>query len=281
MLLSPSYYYSMMVASSITFFLTVLCCRLLGQQKKGKVRPEQSECEMNDNHEDSFSVLPCIRNRRSIFPNQYMAHPGADVDPKVIKSLLDAALWGPYHGRCFAGCDHPARFVVLGKRSMVEMQHLTLRYYDRNWKTLDPWGCGADNDGDESEERYRDWRKSTEDEITGRWGPVSCMVAIVMRRQTSPVSKRLPEWEEAAAVACAVHNMHLQQCARFPHLACYWSSWHDAARDSDDMKTFLDMGAEDKCMGFFVVAQAKPSFLRQTRDRRKRDPSIMQTEWRP
>ena len=29
-------------------------------------------------------------------------------------------------------------------------------------------------------------------------------------------------------------------------LACYWSSWHDAARDSEMMREFLGMGAEDR-----------------------------------
>ena len=44
------------------------------------------------------SVLPCIRNRRSIFPSEYDKSPTADVDPAIIRSLLDAALWSPWHG---------------------------------------------------------------------------------------------------------------------------------------------------------------------------------------
>ncbi len=56
--------------------------------------------------------------------------------------------------------------------------------------------------------QYAAWRRMTEAEISGRWGPVSYMVAICVRRQAG--SKRLPLWEEAAATACAVQNMHLQ-----------------------------------------------------------------------
>ena len=37
------------------------------------------------------SVLPCIRNRRSIFPGEYDKSPAKDVDPAIIRSLLDAA----------------------------------------------------------------------------------------------------------------------------------------------------------------------------------------------
>ncbi len=69
------------------------------------------------------------------------------------------------------------------------------------------------------------------------------MIAIIMRRQAG--SKRIPEWEEAAATACAVQNMHIQ-ATKFPGLACYWSSWHDAYRDSEEHKRFLGMGGEDR-----------------------------------
>ena len=223
------------------------------------------------NDEDDLSVLPCIRNRRSIFPNQFLANP-PPLDDAIVQSLLDAALWGPFHGNCFAGCQHPAKFVVLGKQSMVEMQELTLQYYDTNWQDVG-WGSAWKQGGGGTEEEYKAWRKMTQDEITGRWGPCSRMIAIIMRRQTGP--KRLPEWEEAAAVAAATQNMHLQS-TKFPQLACYWSSWHDAARDSQEMKEFLNMGPEDKCFGFFIVAHVKQSF----EDRRKRDKSLIAVEWR-
>jgi len=152
---------------------------------------------------------------------------------------------------------------------MVEMQHMTLEYYDRNWKETG-WAAGSRG----TEEEYEAWRDMTREEITGRWGPVSHMIAIVVRRQSGP--KRFPEWEEVAAVAAATQNMHIQ-ATKFPQLACYWSSWHDAARDSQEMKDFLQMESEDKCLGFFIVAQAKPG----VKDRRKRDKSIMAVEWRP
>ena len=80
----------------------------------------------------------------------------------------------------------PWRFIVLGKQSMRSMQELTLRYYDEKdkWRAAGRWA---------DEEAYARWREMTEGEITGRWGPVSYMIAIVMRRQAG--SKRVPEWE--------------------------------------------------------------------------------------
>mmetsp|Transcript_25296 Transcript_25296/g.30601 ORF Transcript_25296/g.30601 Transcript_25296/m.30601 type:complete len:268 (+) Transcript_25296:56-859(+) len=217
-----------------------------------------------------LSVLPCIRNRRSIFPKKWLKNP-QPLDDSVIRSLLDAAMWAPFHGKCF-GNQSPAKFIVLGKEAMVEMQKVTLQYYDENWEKVG-WGSGKVGTRDE----YEAWREMTEDEITGRWAPCTHMIAIVMRRQSGP--KRLPQWEEAAAVAAATQNMHLQS-TKFRQLACYWSSWHEAARDSDEMKEFLKMDAEDKCMGFFCVAQRDVLDGAAMKDRRIRDRSIMQVEWR-
>mmetsp|Transcript_40143 Transcript_40143/g.84311 ORF Transcript_40143/g.84311 Transcript_40143/m.84311 type:complete len:299 (+) Transcript_40143:69-965(+) len=241
---------------------------IVGSDDDGDILSDQSTGSTaatiaNDDAND-LSVLPCIQDRRSVFPNAFKKNP-PPLDESIIRSLLDAALYGPFHGKCYAGNKHPAKFVVLGKESMIEMQHLTLEYYDKHWKELGSWA---------SQGEYDAFRKCTEDEITGRWGPVSYMIGIVVRRQSGP--KRFPQWEESSAVACAVQNMHIQS-TKFKELACYWSSWHDAARDSNEMKEFLGMGEEDACFGFFIVAHAKnPDF----RPRRRRDRSLVDVEWR-
>jgi len=194
-------------------------------------------------------VLPSIRKRRSVFPSDYIDR---KVSPKVIQSMLDASMWAPFHGS-----RPPWRFVVLGKSTMVAMQELSLRFYDKklpdgryNWEN--GWAGGTTG----TEEEYLKWREMTEGEITGRWGPCSYMIANVMQRQAG--SKRIPEWEEAAATACAVQNMHIQ-AASFPGTACYWSSWHDAARDSEEMQEFLGIGPEDRVLGFFIVVSELPT----------------------
>ncbi len=207
------------------------------------------------------ALLPCVRSRRSVFPRSYVDRA---VERATVDRLLEAAMWAPYHGS-----RPPWRFVVLGRASMVEMQRMTLEYYDEHWRAVG-WANGVRG----TEAEYLKWRAMTEGEIDGRWGPVSFMIAIVMRRQAG--SKRMPEWEEIAATACAVQNMHVQASAS-PGLACYWSSWHDAARDSDAMRAFLGMGAEDRCLGFFIVASCDP----QLKDSRVRQPdSHLAVEWR-
>eukprot|EP00537_Pseudo-nitzschia_pungens_P004369 CAMPEP_0172363406 /NCGR_PEP_ID=MMETSP1060-20121228/6782_1 /TAXON_ID=37318 /ORGANISM="Pseudo-nitzschia pungens, Strain cf. cingulata" /LENGTH=281 /DNA_ID=CAMNT_0013086141 /DNA_START=188 /DNA_END=1030 /DNA_ORIENTATION=- len=234
---------------------------------------DSSNIDRNDTEMD-LSVLSCIRNRRSVFPSSYLRNP-PPLDDSIIQSMLDAAIWGPFHGSNYKGCKHPAKFVVLGKQAMVEMQNMTLQYYDQNWKEVG-WGSMCPSEAsDRTQAEYDKWRKMTYDEMSGRWAPCSHMIAIVMRRQTGP--RRLPEWEEAAAVAAATQNMHIQS-TKFPQLACYWSSWHTAARESDEMKKFLNMEPEDKCLGFFIVAQRDPKRC-SPKDRRKRDRSLMEVEW--
>ena len=92
-------------------------------------------------------------------------------------------------------------------------------------------------------------------------------------RELTRVSTR---WEEAAATACAVQNMQLQASAQ-KGVAVYWSSWHDAARDSETMREFLGMGAEDRCLGFLMVAACDPG-LKDLRTRRAE--AHLSVEWR-
>ena len=150
------------------------------------------------------AVLPCLRARRSVFPRDFA--PDGSVSRAVVQSLLEAAAWAPFHGPV-----PPWRFVVLGRDSMREMQRLTLDFYDRNWASTG-WSCGKRG----SEAAYQKWRTMTEGEIEGRWGGVSFFLAIVQRRQAG--SKRMPEWEEAAATACAVQvRARMTPCCRlFP-----------------------------------------------------------------
>ena len=69
--------------------------------------------------------------------------------------------------------------------------------------------------------------------------------------------------------------MHIQACAN-DGVAAYWSSWHEAVRDSKEMGEFLGMGAEDKCLGFFMVAACEPGL----KDSRSRGEAHLSVEWR-
>lgn len=36
-------------------------------------------------------------------------------------------------------------------------------------------------------------------------------------------------------------------------VAGYWTSWQAAARESEEMKAWLGLGPDDRCLGFFVA----------------------------
>ena len=67
------------------------------------------------------------------------------------------------------------------------------------------------------------------------------------------------------------------QASAVPGLACYWSSWHAAARDSDEMRAFLGMDREDCFLGFFMVAACDPA-LKDSRTRSRE--THLAVEWR-
>ena len=108
-----------------------------------------------DESEDDKSVEPllaCIRDRRSVFPRSYAK--GCHVSVDDLNRVLEAAMWAPFHGPI-----PPWRFVVLGPKAMREMQQVTLKFYDENWKRVGKYA---------TEEQYLKWRQQTEEEIEGR-----------------------------------------------------------------------------------------------------------------
>jgi len=246
------------LAAIATIFIGAFCIKAwrLFNRSQPQTQMGQPQTQMGP-----APLLQCIIRRRSVFPKDWIDRP---VQKATMNRLLEAAMWAPYHGSV-----PPWRFVVLGRKTMIQMQHMTLAFYDSRWRDVG-WADGKHGE----EESYLKWRKMTEDEIKGRWGPASYMVAIIMRRQAG--SKRISKWEEAAATACAVQNIHLQ-ASTDPGLACYWSSWHDAARKSDEMRLFLGMASEDRCMGFFLVAACEPA-LKDIRTRRPE--THLSVEWR-
>jgi hypothetical protein len=93
---------------------------------------------------------------------------------------------------------------------------------------------------------------------------VQCYIAICLKRH-----EEVPEWEEIAAVACAVQNMALVGSSMGVH--GYWSSWQPAARDAAEMHELLQIDASkgDRCLGVFVVGQGQQERLQGYRPRRQ------------
>ncbi len=68
----------------------------------------------------------------------------------------------------------------------------------------------------------------------------------------------MPEWEEIFAVAMSVQNMHLMATAMGDG-AGFWSShtWCKRARDSREMRNFLNLSGEDRVFGAFLLIKVQ------------------------
>lgn len=65
----------------------------------------------------------------------------------------------------------------------------------------------------------------------------------------------MPEWEELAATAAAVQNLHLMGTAL--GAAGYWTSWGpEEARDSLHVKDWLGIEPQDRCLGVFLLGSS-------------------------
>jgi len=156
-----------------------------------------------------------IKNRRSIFPNQYNSK---DIDKDIIEKILEAANWAPSHKK-----TEPWRFKVMQGEKLVQLgSFLADKYKDT-----------ADN---YSEFKYNKLQKNP--------SKANCIIAICMQRDPK---ESVPEWEEIAAVAMAVQNMWLT--ATHYGVGAYWSS----PGLINYMGDFFHLNEGEKCLGFFYM----------------------------
>ena len=96
-----------------------------------------------------------------------------------------------------------------------------------------------------------------------------------VKRVTNAKGSLMPEWEETAAVSCAVQNLHLMlTCEGY---AGYWSSGGVAGdcawANSDEVREMLGMtgecqGEPDRVLGFFHVGAVTPEGAAKYRGKR-------------
>jgi nitroreductase len=79
------------------------------------------------------------------------------------------------------------------------------------------------------------------------------VIALGLKRSVNP---NIPEWEDIAAVACAVQNMYLSVTAY--GLVGYWTT--GGVTNRAQAKPFFNLTEADKLMGFFFIGHvAVPS----------------------
>lgn len=164
-----------------------------------------------------MSITPIIRNRRAVFPNHY---DGTEIPESTIAEILENANWAPTHRR-----TEPWRFQVFVGEGR---QHLS-DYLGGAFLAKNP---GLDKD----DPRYT---KVSEKPLQS-----AAVIAIIMHRDPE---ERIPEWEEIAAVSCAVQNMWLSCTDK--GIGGYWST-PEAMLKADQ---FLQLAENERCLGIFYM----------------------------
>ncbi|RZK54730.1 MAG: nitroreductase [Pedobacter sp.] len=165
---------------------------------------------------NDFEVLTkLIQNRRSIFPASYIAK---EIEKEVIEKILDSANYAPTHK-----LTQPWRFTVLTGDAKVRLG-VTLGELYKATVPAEKF----------LQKKFDSFAQKTEQ--------AACILAINIQ-----FSGKLPEWEEIAAVACAVQNMALT--AESLNVGAYWSS----PPLISDLGEFLGLNNDEKCYGLFYM----------------------------
>lgn len=169
-------------------------------------------------------LLELIRFRRSI--NQAFLKPDAIAHP-IIEDMLEAAMCAPSHGR-----TDPWRFTVFTGEAR--------RMLGETFATSYKLGTPADNykADNEGAQRERVW-------LAPLW------ISIGLQP-----SGKFPEWEEIAAVSCAVQNMNL--VAASYELGCYWTSGMVTLHEHT--VKFVGLEPPAKTLGFLYVGYPKDEY---------------------
>lgn len=177
----------------------------------------KNETAMHDCPAEAFSRI--LRRRRAIYPAQYDSD--RPIPAELVTELLEDANQAPTHRH-----TEPWRFVVFhGPASRRRLGEWLAEWY-RTHTSADAF----------SEKKYeKTLRKPL---LSG------CVLAIAMQRDPQA---RVPEWEELAAVACAVENLWLSATAR--GLGGYWST----PPSIHDLAAWLQLPEGQRCVGLFYL----------------------------
>lgn len=167
--------------------------------------------------EDEITILSnIIKRRRSIFPISYTEQ---EVPVEVIKQILESANYAPTHK-----LTEPWRFIVFRNEGKIKLGQELARLYKETMPA----------------EKFL---QKKYDSIIEKAEQASCIITLNVKLN----GDKVPEWEELAALACAVQNMSLT--AEALKVGAYWSSPGMIA----DLKEYLNLGETEKCYGLFYM----------------------------
>ena len=172
------------------------------------------------------TINQIIRTRRSIFPPEYI---DKEVPREVIQTIVENANFAPTHR-----LTQPWRFTIFRGEGLAKLANFMGETY-RSQTASEAF----------TEAKY----EGTRNKVLKS----SCVIAINMELHP----EKVPEWEELAAVSCAVENMWLTATAL--EVGAYWSS----PSNLEALSRFLELTPNEKCVGLFFMgyhqAKEKPA----------------------
>lgn len=232
--------YNMTIIYIMSLLFLVVLYKLLN--KKGL------ETQSNDDNEDAIisnslpstnSALQLMKARRSVKPKDMT---GELLSKEDIEKVLEAANWAPSHNG-----TEPWKFaVVQGREGISEYLDIIETWY-------------SDHKEEIPDVEYSRFLAKMSDARSTWVSNASHLLVLGMVREPVP-GKRNVEWEEVAAVAMSVQNLHLA-LTTMQGTGGFWSShsFCSRARDSIVFKEFLGMdGEEDRVLGAFIMGKTLP-----------------------
>jgi nitroreductase len=169
-----------------------------------------------------MNILNQVKQRRSHFRKEFT---GEKITQEEINYLLECSIHAPSHKNTF-----PWRYIVFSEDSLRDFSKKIIEIY----KQRTPLEM-------QNPEQIENFEKLP--------SQVSHLIAIVMKRDEA---KRVPEIEEICSVACSVQNMYLG-LNDLENVGGFWSTGMFCF--TEQMHAFLELGSEDKCMGYFILGK--------------------------
>tara|TARA_R110002096_G_scaffold83876_7_gene194187 strand:+ start:11510 stop:12097 length:588 start_codon:yes stop_codon:yes gene_type:complete len=170
------------------------------------------------------TVSKWIQERQSLYPAQMQA--GAKIPNESIWKMLENANYAPSHKR-----TEPWRYVVFSDEMVKDFFGKLSEIY----QSVTPVDLIK-------QEKIKKFENNA--------SIISHVIAICMKRDEK---QRIPVQEEEYAVACSVQNMLLSM--KVLNIIGYWST--GALAFTEQMKEYLALGKDDKCMGFLLLGVPK------------------------
>lgn len=187
---------------------------------------------------DAINAL--IRSRRSTAPENFS---GAGIRREILLDILENARWAPNHKM-----TQPWRFIIFREKALNRLASYMGTYYREHTP----------------QEQFREEKlQKTREKVLKS----ACVIVLCLKRSQGI---EIPEWEEIAALACAVENIWIGAAGY--GLGGYWSTPESILQAGQ----FLDLEPSEFCLGLFYLGHPRP-----IPDKRKRQPLESLVRWAP